>query len=326
MSAGTTTTTNGSKTCNLFFSLPFDGGSQNDDANKSSFDHRFSSTNELKVGLEKQMEKLQLLNMASALFAIDHVNQRNGSLVTELASEAFKKCNIRIPSIHVADSSQKEKLDTNFSSIIMDEMGLQHLDSISVYMPGFMEDDSLSNDICAIIGPFHGDNELGFISNENAIPYILPFNIIDSFHNTTKYPHTKQISARYSMVMHYLLEYLVDCCKRNFIGFIYDNGYEGSEAVKLLHHVNRETFRLTIEGHGYSQNASTSEDDAIENVLKRFESSKYSTIIFIVTGHIDVARLIKAADANGLLEDEYMWVLIGRDLSAFMTLITSLSR
>ena len=330
--------------CNLFFSLPFYTSNENISSGAAS-----SSSSGFKV--HETMQRMEYTNLAAAIMAVDHVNERNGNVVPYLSSEDFRQCHLEIPTVYIVNSvapPPKNNSEISTSAYILQSL-LNNDDINEESLEYFVEQDMMislttshddvirkqnlthtrslnqsNTSVCTLIG--ESDSDLASLSTDYMIPYIFPSNSIASFNVNEMYPMTAQISASIEVTLKYLIDFIVDI-NRNYIGFFYDSESAVGQSVKeSFVKVNKQSHNLVLETYGYSDTSKDSEMSSLAKRFGAFKETKFTTIVYYISVANSILDVVYNADKYGLNGDEYVWIVIVKDISAVQLVLTAIPR
>lgn len=241
----------------------------------SSFSGRY--TNQTNVGFS---------HVAAALLAMDHFNNRNASMVSELAD--FTNCTVQF--------------DMN-KSLFFDTGSVSHFASKSFWNEEI--------DPCAMAGPFNDIPaiDLSVLALSAEIPLVAhrAFNLRVASNDLS--PYTSQVFPGTQASAKNLVDYLLFKERTNYIGVLYaltETGVHRREALSI--ELNKNQIKWTSSGYDILNDDTATKESFLE-ALKRIKDSKYRTIVVAMEfPFVEMELLADAAEELEMNEGEYFWV------------------
>lgn len=259
----------GDGNCILFSFVPFTFAGL---VPTASFAGRY--TNQTNVGFS---------HMAAALLAMDHFNNRNASVVPELAG--FTNCTVRF----------------DMDSLFFDTGSVSHFAS-KLFWKEEIEP-------CAMAGPFNDIPaiDLSVLALSAEIPLVAAraFNLRVASNDLS--PYTSQVFPGTQTSAKNLVDYLLFKGRTNYIGILYaltETGIHRREALSI--ELNKNQIKWTSSGYDITKTAI--KESSLE-ALKRIKDSKYRTIVVAMDfPFVEMEVLADAAEELDMNEGEYFWI------------------
>lgn len=264
---------------------------------------------------------LYFINLAAALLAVDHVNNRNGDVAPYLALPQFERCNVSIPQFLVHDSYSPHDASLSDKSVFIEG-------SFSDYdvqiMPGFESFDSptlsFSEDggyrPCAIVGPSRSDDAIDlsqFLRDRNMdILQISPHAISHVLDDHEEHPLFLRVVTNSENIAKMMMEYLLQI-QRDYIGVLYPACKFGESIWNDLQEISLQR-NITMEGFSFDESEIYSGNStSIKSALEQLQKIGFRTCIAIVDSNVEVEFFMNSAHELGMIDDDYLWFLYGRE-------------
>jgi len=303
--------------CPIFVSLPisdaitYDWSSWLTDENVAAYNANITDISASTVNQVLQQARYSELFML--LLAIEHVNNKDGSIVAELAEY---DCDVKIPRAYIsgsASSSLKALLTGNLP------------EDIVAYPQSQENQEELYNsgDLCGFIGPFHtngADLLLDVLHSSNAV-HLLPLIAFDKTKQSIPKNAAFILSDTRTLAMR-ILDFFI-WQRREYIAFVYDESSPFcNEVWYQINQLNAERndslnvdIELTINGFGFDGFVTEESNPFhVKNVLSEVRRTKYSTIGYINGVSTDIAATLRAAKELNMTSDEYIWLMVPYEL------------
>jgi len=279
-------------------------------------------------------EMLYFINLAAALLAVDHVNNRNGDVVHDLALPNFEQCNISIPQFLVQDSSSQEgrvspeeaTTPSNFLSAVSSVLTEGRLSDYNLQtMPGFENynstlsfSESTGYRPCTIIGPSGSDDAIQlsrFLGDRNLeIPHISTHAVSHLLDNREVHPLFVRMITSSQDIAKLMLKYLIRI-ERDYIGVLYPSNMFGESIWNDLEKFSLQR-NLTMLGFSFDESeiySSGSSRLSIQRALEQLKETGFRTYVAIVDSNVQMEIFMDYAHKLGMNDDDYLWFLHGRE-------------
>lgn len=228
-------------------------------------------------------------HMAAALLAMDHFNNRNTSVVPELAN--FTDCNVRF------DMNQ---------SLFFDTGSVSHFASKSFWQQEM--------EPCAMAGPFNDIPaiDLSVVALSAEIPLVAhrSFNLRVSSNNLS--PFTSQVFPGTLASAKNLVDYLLYKGRTNYIGVLYsltETVIQRREALAL--ELNKNRIEWTSAGYDILNNVKEVDDSFFE-AMSHIRDSGYRTIVVAMEfPWAEMEPLADTAEQLGMNQGDHFWIFYG---------------
>jgi len=303
--------------CPIFVSLPisdaitYDWSAWLTDKNLAAYNANITDISVSTV--DQVLQQARYSELFMLLLAIEHVNNKDGSIVAELAEY---DCDIKIPRAYIsgsASSSLKALLTGNLP------------EDIAIYPQHQENQEKFYNigDLCGFIGPFHSNGAdllLDVLHSSNAV-HLLPLIAFDKTKQSVPKNAAFILSDTRTLAMR-ILDFFI-WQRREYIAFIYDESSPFcNEVWYQINQLNAQRndslnvdIELTISGFGFDGYV-TEESNLfhVKNVLSEARKTKYSTIGYLNGVSTDIAATLGAAKELDMTTDEYIWLMVPYEL------------
>jgi Receptor family ligand binding region len=244
-------------------------------------------------------------HFATLEMAIRHFNERNSIVVSELTN--IDSCNVTMVIVKYIDSQSGGH-------------------SAAEHLLPYLLNESVSNNICAIIGPSEEVPlyEVSKIAQTFDIPIVAYGGMSMRLVNSRYHPFTTRTSSDANSMAYAIVDYIVRVHNRtNYIAILYpqqteDNVQQHQLMARYIQECNiTNTLSLSFEAMSNGEQEFIS---SLEDACREIKLSGYRTIITIFSNPKDeLPFLTQSAKNHGLLDGDYFWILTGEatQFSAF---------
>lgn len=236
--------------------------------------------------------------MAAALMAMEHFNQRNASVVPELAD--LGDCSFQF--------------DINASRMF--DSGSAHLASQSLYEAGSIP--------CAMAGPYHDVPalDLSVLAQVTKVPLVIQraFNMRSTLEMFS--PFSSQVYPNNEVVAERLIDFLHTKGRTNYISILYpytDGGLQWKDTLNFFFQAfGMESFSQVIYNSNPEQVRHQQQAVAttVTNNLATLKKRGFRTIVVPLENPLEnLPQIADVAEALGMNNGDYFWVWLG-DFSA----------
>lgn len=234
------------------------------------------------------------MQMASALLAIDHFNEKNPSVVPQLAE--LSDCPIKIVNITVIDTG------TN-----------SHRAMKSLFQKALIA----GAEVDAIAGPYNEQPalELSTLATGMEAPMVA-FRGLD--HNLVlpdKHPFYSQVNPDVYGEIEFLAEFLRHTNRTDYIAILYTNEDSMLQRTEMLQIVLKEKLNCDqVKAYSYLSIGKTPEGEerGIHEAVKMIAQTGYRTVVLLTTTpDLDIPTVGAAALEYGLDQGKHFWIIPG---------------
>lgn len=244
-----------------------------------------------------------------AALAMEHFNQRNASIVPELADELYRQCPIYI------DWNRSVAFDTETFTHAAARGLLRHVTSQSASLQHDDDDDHVP---CAVVGPFHDRPalELSTLGAAWDMPVVahraFNLNVAAKYHS----PYTTQIFPHAITTATFLVSYLYRNLRRtDFVAMLHplsDTGVQLSQTVAILLDDIGISHHQSFAYNSIASSPGGSPLRDIDVVLERVYQTGYKTILLMTdTPYLEFEYIAAAANRQGLTTGDFVWCIFG---------------
>ena len=259
----------------------------------------------------KIQNALHISYLSTALLSIDHINNRNGSIIPFLGSDQFEKCDVSITQIIVSNGGSLSDW-LNPSDIEYDELEIKDM-----YLPGYFTN-NCSTPIAAI-GPVHASDSSDEIASSAASGFQIPHIslnadvVYDSFFND----YSVKFIGYYEQSADSLLEYLQQVVYRDYIILLHPEERSRSSFVnRILSKSKTDLFQLTVQPVSFSSDKHYFEE-SLKLALEDISRSKFTTLVLIPSMNMNYSIFTDLVRDSGLDMDTYFWIVIDEPMGMF---------
>jgi hypothetical protein len=252
--------------------------------------------------------KFAFAQMAAAILAATHFNERNSEVVPELADPLFRGCRYQI------DFNNSRVVDSQVVGFHSGEMVLQDL--LQSQRP------------CAMVGPI-GDSvgkALSVLAASLRVPIVLYQTLDYELANAALYPYTMQTNALVFDLVFPVIQFLITKGRREYVSVLYELGgkvsnalHEGISRVLQSQQINTNSQGFIASGE-FGLEGLDAAESSVTAALRRFkDAGNYRTIVVLLEGHyVDqtIEELARSAEIYDMSNGEHFWVFVGPDLLA----------
>ena len=232
--------------------------------------------------------------MAAMLLAVDHFNERNPSIISDLAD---LECDSGLQLVNIS------VVDTGTSSHDATKAIMNQIQN------GRPPD--------AIVGPYNAQPtlELSVLATGLEAPLVA---LRGSDHNLIlpdKHPFYTQVNPDLTGEMEFVGEYLKYRGRTNYIALLHSSEDSVLQRVEVLTRTLRENGIQWIKAYGYQSvdKAYDKEDRGMREAVEKVAQSGYRTIILITgTPDLDTPEIGQAAYDFELDQGGHFWILVGQ--------------
>jgi len=224
--------------------------------------------------------------LASAQLAIEHFDARDPSVVPLLAEQEFQSCPITF-------SMTSLFVNTEYHKSAAFDHALKA---------------SLSNPICAVIGPetYDAVQAVSYITDDIKIPQLAYGTIDERLTNAKAHPSVARPTTDNHEFTEAIIQYLQRPGKRrDYIALVHDLEQYGEQIEHTIFEV-LDKYGMQLTHHHIVHDIPSSALDAMDFVRQ----DGYRTFILATDQTVFLDRIAEAADALGLLGEEYFYVII----------------
>ena len=239
-------------------------------------------------------------HMAAMVLAVDHFNERNASIISNLQNLDCGGTDLRLVNISVVDTGTSSHTATQ---TILNQLQQHNHTPID-----------------AIVGPYNAQPtlELSVLATGLEAPLVA---LRGSDHNLIlpdKHPFYTQINPDLTGEMEFVGQYLRYRGRTNYIAILHSSDDSVLQRVQVL---QQELLRDTvpemdrIQAYGYQSvdKAYDKNDRGIRQAVENIARTGYRTIIFITgTPDLDTPELGQAAHDYELDQGSHFWILVGQ--------------
>jgi hypothetical protein len=252
------------------------------------------------------------VHMASVLLAMEHFNQRNATVVPEIAS--LGNCSFRFdvngsvvfdtgtdPEAHAAVRAVAELRDRSIASFSL----TAESNSNSRRRP------------CAAVGPFHDAAalDLGYFSSAYQFPIVMHryFNVRAIYHPTC--PFSNSVYPDIGTLTEKVARFLVSMGRTDFISVLYpltDLGLQWKDICNsILNALGMQTFSIQIY-NDLQESRSGIASPSVEDNLRTLKTRGFRTIVVLLDDpERNLALIANAAELLRMNEGDYFWIWVG---------------
>ena len=250
-------------------------------------------------------------NLAAALMAIDHVNNRNGGVVKELSTQSFLECDISIDQYLTMDSLADE-LSFQLPSVLQGSnedipvfQRTQHTADADDWQITSTKINNTS--ICAVIGPFRSNVAMEVAKSTSVlnVPLISPLAASD---NLDDYELFGRMTVGASVRSRVLMEYL-DNLERNYIAILSSDDGVGTEFSMQMESSCEEIGRTCKSFKFRGDGANDGGHQSLQLALELVRESGFTTIVCSLDVINELDYLAKYSTGLGLQGEDYMWII-----------------
>eukprot|EP00816_Leptocylindrus_hargravesii_P000468 CAMPEP_0196826124 /NCGR_PEP_ID=MMETSP1362-20130617/93452_1 /TAXON_ID=163516 /ORGANISM="Leptocylindrus danicus, Strain CCMP1856" /LENGTH=577 /DNA_ID=CAMNT_0042206667 /DNA_START=127 /DNA_END=1857 /DNA_ORIENTATION=- len=249
-------------------------------------------------------------NLAAALMAVDHVNNRNGDIIQELSTESFRECDISIDQ-YLAMNSLADDLSMQLPSVLQgyeNWQRYQQTQDIGIdYSQVTASRDTKKTSVCAVIGPFRSNVavEVAKFTSILNIPLISPLAASKDLDDHQLFGSmTVEMSARSKVLMEYL-----DNVERDYIAILSSDDRVGTEFSKVMESSCDELGRKC---KSFSFGDHEADDDGYQSLylaLEFIRKSGFTTIVCSLDVNAELDYLAKYSTEHGLQGEDFLWII-----------------
>jgi len=254
---------------------------------------------------------LHVSYLSTALLSIDHINNRNGSIVPFLSSNQFEECNVSIPQIIVSNGGSLSDW-LNPSDKENDEVEVKNM-----FLPGYITN-NCSTPIAAI-GPVHASDSSDEIASSAASGFRIPHIslnadvIYDSFFND----YSVKFIGYYEQSADSLIQYLQKVVYRDYIILLHPEERSRSYFVKrILSKSKTDLFQLIVQPVSFSSDKLFFEE-SLKLALEDISRSKFTTLVLIPSMNMKYGIFTDLVRDFGLDMDTYFWIVVDEPMGMF---------
>jgi Receptor family ligand binding region len=258
------------------------------------------------------MSNLGFSHMAAAVMAMEHFNERDASVVPELAQENYTNCNVTF------DLTNRSRFfDTSIDTHLSTRLFMQNIIESGGIIP------------CAIAGP-HDDLPSQLLSTFAAslsIPLVAhrAFNL--RFDSPFYSPFSSQVYPDMITTADVLVSFLKHAGRNNYTALLYivkDTSIQRHEVVSLTLGAYGFRYKSYPFKHSSDDALGNASEEGIEPTLRlsstfsQMKEDGYRTIVAMMENpEVELYLLAHAAEVAEMNGDDYVWIFLGSDLSAF---------
>mmetsp|Transcript_21954 Transcript_21954/g.31819 ORF Transcript_21954/g.31819 Transcript_21954/m.31819 type:complete len:518 (-) Transcript_21954:2783-4336(-) len=228
--------------------------------------------------------------MASAQLAANHFNEKDSSVVPELAGHNFQTCSVRFSDIIFLDTSHREKIAANnFIDLLLN-----------------------NTSICAVVGPEtpKAIDGLGILADSIGVPVIDYGSMDNRFSQKDEFPALVRIFPDMRIFAEAMAEYLGNTMlNRKYVSIISDHSDYSTQFESFIRPLEG-ALGLNLITANVLENSIKSIDNAISVIVK----GGHNTIVLVTEQPALLEHIARMADEKGLIGENYFWVIAGRSL------------
>jgi Receptor family ligand binding region len=250
-------------------------------------------------------------HMAAAVMAMDHFNERDSSVVPELAQDVYTNCNVTF------DRSNRSRFfDTGTATHLSSKLLMQYMLENGGIIP------------CAIAGPHNHlpSQLLSTMAASVSIPLVAHRAYNMRFNDPFYSPFSNQVYPSQRTTANVLVSFLKLAGRNNYTSLLYN--------IRDTAVQRHEMVRSTLEAYGFRYNSYPFQynfDYALGNVSEEVDDPKlglayafgqmkkdgYRTIVAIMEfPEVELPLLAHEAEVAEMNGGDYVWIFLGADLSS----------
>jgi Receptor family ligand binding region len=234
------------------------------------------------------------VHMMAALLAVDHFNDRNPTVIEELALPELVNCPFRLVNVTV--------IDTGTESHIATKTLLKRIQNVGA--------------VDALAGPYDDlpALELSVLATGMESPIVAFRGLDQSLVLPDMHPFFSQVYPDLNGEMEFVGKFLNHTNRTKYIAVLHSNENAVLQRVEVLQKVLRQMKIDHVKTFGYQGLGTLQDGDdrGIEDAIRQISKTGYRTILVILTSpDLDSPEIGRAAHEYELDRGDHFWIMLG---------------